>query len=216
MPVSNLLWNILSFFGETKAETKTPSYNGTDVMVGPFRSWANGTCFASGGNCQGANLTKDVWTVIGNAGYDIIVAAGIITIFVIIWGGIQYMLAGGDESKMTTAKKTIQGGVIGAVIAIASGSIVNFVLDITGGIQSGANASTGAILTGALNGVYFIVGAIAVIMIVYSGFIYIISKGDPARVKKAKTSLIWAIAGFGIALAAGAITSMITGGMFGK
>ena len=41
----------------------------------------------------------------------------IIATLVIIWGGVQYLTAGGNEDTVANAKKTIAAGVIGMVIA---------------------------------------------------------------------------------------------------
>ena len=41
----------------------------------------------------------------------------IIATLVIIWGGVQYLTAGGNEDTVANAKKTISYGIIGMVIA---------------------------------------------------------------------------------------------------
>ena len=42
----------------------------------------------------------------------------------IIWAGITYMFAGGDEGKVETAKKRFWSGVIGALIVIGIGVVL--------------------------------------------------------------------------------------------
>ena len=56
------------------------------------------------------------------------IAAGL-SIIVIVWAGIMYMVAGGEE-KATKAKKTLLYGLIGAAIVFSSGFIINLLMEI--------------------------------------------------------------------------------------
>lgn len=53
---------------------------------------------------------------------------GIIFIVLIIYAGFVWMTSGGNEDKISTAKKTIIAAVIGVVIIIVSYAFTNFVL----------------------------------------------------------------------------------------
>lgn len=59
--------------------------------------------------------------------------------------------------------------------------------------------------------VYFWAGVVAVGFVVYGGFMYVLSNGEPSKVKKAKDTLLYAIIGLVIVLFAFAITSFIAG-----
>lgn len=60
-------------------------------------------------------------------------AIGLISVIMIIIGGIRYATSNGDSNAVTGAKNTIMYAVIGLVIAIFAYAIVNFVLvQITG------------------------------------------------------------------------------------
>jgi hypothetical protein len=48
----------------------------------------------------------------------------IIAVGVIIWGGIMWMLAGGNDDRAASAKKTMLNGVIGAAIVLGVGVIL--------------------------------------------------------------------------------------------
>lgn len=54
----------------------------------------------------------------------IIVVSVILAVIFIIWGGITYMTAGGDEAKAGAAKTRIWNGVIGAAVILAVGVIL--------------------------------------------------------------------------------------------
>lgn len=54
---------------------------------------------------------------------------GIIAVVMLIWGGIRYIVSGGDAKKVTDAKNTILYAIIGLVIAFLAYAIVQFVID---------------------------------------------------------------------------------------
>ena len=62
-----------------------------------------------------------------------------------------------------------------------------------------------------LDTVYFMAGAIAVLIIVIAGFLYVTSGGSPERVKQAKNALIGAVVGLIVIVLAFAITEFIIG-----
>lgn len=64
--------------------------------------------------------------------------------------------------------------------------------------------------TGA-NVLLFLIGSIAVIMIIYSGFLYLTSMGDASNVKRAKDTLVYAVIGLIVALLAGAVVNFVLG-----
>jgi hypothetical protein len=56
-------------------------------------------------------------------------AVGIISIIMLIWGGLRYVVSGGDSKKVTDAKNTVIYAIIGLIIAILAYAIVNFVIN---------------------------------------------------------------------------------------
>lgn len=62
-----------------------------------------------------------------------------------------------------------------------------------------------------LNAVYVAVGIAAVGVIIFGGFRYTLSQGDPGKVKKAKDTIMYAIIGLIVVLSAFAITNFILG-----
>ncbi|MCX6796069.1 MAG: hypothetical protein NTW06_01065 [Candidatus Falkowbacteria bacterium] len=52
----------------------------------------------------------------------------IIAVIIILWGGFQWLTAGGNEDRVGSAKKTIIAGVIGLIIIIAAFAIVTLVV----------------------------------------------------------------------------------------
>ena len=54
---------------------------------------------------------------------------GIIAVGIVLYGGFVYMTAGGDDTKISTAKKILTNGIIGLVIILSSFAITKFVLN---------------------------------------------------------------------------------------
>ena len=65
-------------------------------------------------------------------------AIGIVSVIMIIIGGIRYATSNGDSNQVTAAKNTIMYAVIGLVIPIFAYAIVNFVLFQTARIGASA------------------------------------------------------------------------------
>jgi hypothetical protein len=59
---------------------------------------------------------------------------GIVSVIMLIWGGLRYVVSGGDSKKVTDAKNTIMYAIIGLIISILAYAIVNFVINSLGGV----------------------------------------------------------------------------------
>jgi hypothetical protein len=78
--------------------------------------------------------------------------------------------------------------------------------------MAGANNNDAAI--GTILGIAFgAIGALALLMIVLSGFRYITSAGDPEKMKSAKNGIIYALVGLAVAIAAESIVGFVVGNL---
>ncbi len=59
----------------------------------------------------------------------IIGVIGIVTVAVIVLGGVSYVTSQGEAAKLAKAKNTILYGIVGLVVAMLAFAIVNFVLN---------------------------------------------------------------------------------------
>jgi hypothetical protein len=57
-----------------------------------------------------------------------LVTAGSVAVLIIVLSGIRYIISRGDPQSITKAKNSILYAVIGLVICMSAGAIVNFVL----------------------------------------------------------------------------------------
>ena len=64
-----------------------------------------------------------------------------------------------------------------------------------------------------INAIVFIVGMIAVVMIILGGVNYATSQGDPGKVKKGKDTILYGIIGLVIAILAFAIVNFVLGAL---
>ncbi len=77
--------------------------------------------------CQ-PSATSRIFGVLNTVVTVLLWASGIISVIMIIVGGIMYSVAAGDPGKITKAKDTVLYAVIGLVVSILAYTIVNFVL----------------------------------------------------------------------------------------
>lgn len=66
--------------------------------------------------------------VFGRITNVILLIVGIVSVVMLIYGGLRYILSGGDSKKVTDAKNTILYAIIGLIISLLAYAIVNFVL----------------------------------------------------------------------------------------
>ena len=87
---------------------------------------------AARGDGMPAELLGDtgVFTRIVNI---ILYVVGIVSVIMLIYGGLRYVLSGGDSKKVTDAKNTILYAIIGLIVAILAYAIVNFVINAIAG-----------------------------------------------------------------------------------
>ena len=84
----------------------------------------------------------DLPTMIGNIINVLLGTLGIVFVILVIYAGVLYMTASGDNDKVKKAKTLLTQAVIGMIIIIAAYSISAFVIGQLVGITSGTTAVT--------------------------------------------------------------------------
>jgi hypothetical protein len=88
------------------------------------------------GNCaKGTGQQKDLFTSTGVVPTIInimLFIVGILSVIMLIYGGIRYTASGGKDEHIKTAKNTIMYAIIGLIVAILGYAIVNWVLGSVG------------------------------------------------------------------------------------
>lgn len=96
--------------------------------------------------CQGLSATgascgsgeSELKSVINNVINILLFVVGVASVLMLIIGGIRYVVSGGNQQSVSSAKNTILYALIGLIVASLAYALVNFVLD---GPQ-GSNGST--------------------------------------------------------------------------
>ena len=64
--------------------------------------------------------------------------AGALAVVMIIYGGLRYVISGGNSAAVTSAKNTILYAIVGLIVAFLAFAAVNFILSVlSGGTQTG-------------------------------------------------------------------------------
>jgi len=172
---------------------------------------------------KGKNIGDEiVWPIVLNITDILLQVAGIVAAVFVIINGIMYILARGNQEKTATAMKGIGQAVVGLVLAVLASTIVGFVVyrlteNITTAGVGGAIPVMDAdeIIRNGLNLLYWLVGIIAVVMIVISSFQYLTSRGFEDKALAARRTLLGSLIGLALVLFASFITNLVinlTGG----
>lgn len=154
-------------------------------------------------------LKSYVWTIALNVVSMIMGIVGYLAIGLVMWGGIQYMIAHGDPVKLAKGKKTITNAVVGLALVMTASIISGTVAGIVSGVSGSTNGKE--FFQGIFNKVFLWSGIIAVIMIIYGGIQYVTSVGNPQATSKAKSTVIYSVVGLLIVIFAAAIVNVVVG-----
>ena len=67
---------------------------------------------------------------------------GILSVIMLIFGGLRYIISRGESKAVESAKNTILYAIVGLIVAIMSYAIVNFVVTSFTGSNGGVNSSS--------------------------------------------------------------------------
>lgn len=80
--------------------------------------------------------------LIANIIAQLLTLSGALFLGMFLWGGISYMTAGGDKSKVEKAQKMLKNAIIGMAIIVGARLAMDWVLTTAGGIAT-PNTGTG-------------------------------------------------------------------------
>ncbi|MDO4872090.1 MAG: hypothetical protein Q4A27_01500 [bacterium] len=78
----------------------------------------------------GDNNTIEVRDVVRNVVNTLLFIVGALSVMMIIYSGVLYVLSSGDSGRVSKAKSTLTYSVVGLIVAILSYAIVNFVINV--------------------------------------------------------------------------------------
>lgn len=124
----------------------------------------------------------------------------------------------------TTIKKSLQGLLLVPMLTLGVSAVVPVLQPIDAyaqdrTIRGGANAAgentdqvdtdANGLIATIVSTLLFIIGAIAVIMLIYGGFRYVTSGGDSSAVTSAKNTILYAVIGIVVAVLAWTIVRFV-------
>ena len=163
-------------------------------------------------------LKQNIWIIVANISKDITIVAAYLVLGYVIYGGYLYMLSSGDAGKVASGKKTLVHAFIGLAIVMLANIIVDSIrIALLGSSGKFSNCeatncvnNAGDLVTNLLQWVIGITGIVAVAFVVIGGISYITSAGDPGKIQKAKSTILYAIIGLVIVALAQVITAFVS------
>jgi hypothetical protein len=77
-------------------------------------------CLFKGGSCSDGIITSIINVIL--------FITGVLSVAMLIYGGIRYTTSAGEAARVTGAKNTVMYAIIGLIISILAYAIVNFVI----------------------------------------------------------------------------------------
>lgn len=161
-------------------------------------------------------LTANIVKIASNILTDISVIASYLVVGYVIYGGYLYMFSSGDPGKAAAGKKTLTHAFIGLAITISAYTIfsairIAFIGNNSLGGCTVANecVTPETMVTNLIQWVAGIAGVVAAVFVVIGGWGYITSTGDPGKLQKAKTTILYALIGLAIVALTEVVTAFI-------
>ena len=117
----------------TKIITQTFTGLGAFACLFSSRLLASATSVQEGANAARADGMPT--ELIGDNGVfsritnTVLLIVGLISVIMLVYGGLRYILSGGDSKKVTDAKNTVLYAIIRLIISMLAYAIVHFVLN---------------------------------------------------------------------------------------
>lgn len=131
-----------------------------------------------------------------------------LAILMVIIAGFMFATAGGNEKKVTKAKRNLIWTLIGIAIVLASQMVAVYIQDLLTGSGGSLAALIGKLKT-TINLVIGLLFAMALAFFCWGIVKYVGSGGDEEAITQGKTHMIWGIVGMSIMAAAAVIINMI-------
>jgi hypothetical protein len=133
----------------------------------------------------------DFVSLVWNYGSQVII--GLAVLFIVV-GAFFYVASMGNEERVSQGKQMIFGSLIAVAIVIFSGVLVRTLHTPTQG-TSGYLSDVPTVIQNATNILVGSIGAFAVLMMIYAGFLYVTAQGETEKITKATSALRYSIIG---------------------
>lgn len=94
----------------------------------PTLDWKASGCVSS----EGVATLACIPIVVQNIVNFLVLFAGIVAVFLIVWAGYKFVMSEGDPEKITSARKTLTYAIFGFVFVLMSFLLLNVIAQFTG------------------------------------------------------------------------------------
>ena len=181
-------------------------------------NWDCGFVEMEGDDAQD-ELTQNIVVITSNVLTDITVLAAYIIIGYVMYGGYLYMFSSGDPGKAAAGKKALTHAFIGLAIVMSAYSIFSGIrIAIIGNKSFGECKITegkqcvdgGDMVVNLIQWIGGMAGVVCAIFIVVGGWGYITAAGEPGKLQKAKSTILYALIGLIIVALTEVLTAFIS------
>lgn len=139
-----------------------------------------------------------------------------VAVAMLVYAGFTYVTAHGEQSSIDKAKRTTEYSIIGLFVVALADFMVNKVFYPEGRQLGEAQIAEGIkAIEGIINFALGFVSMIAVAFIIYGGFLYVTSGGEPDKSKKALTILKYAVTGVMLIMISYSLVGIVINGIVG-
>jgi len=114
-------YQLLSLVSFLALAQSVPAFAATTTSTKLCPAGFTGLCNINANNAGGA---------VGTFIQLLLVIAVIVSLFFLIWGGVRYIMSGGDKGKIDSARGTVIAAIVGLIISLAAFFIVNVILTV--------------------------------------------------------------------------------------
>ena len=151
-------------------------------------------------------LSSNIWQIAKNIADAITKIVTYLLIGYVIYGGYLYIFSSGDPTKAAASKKTITRAFIGLAVVVFANIIISSVGIAMLGNKGAFDANCATkecvkpetLITNVINWVIGIAGVVSAVYVVIGGIGYITLAGDPNKLQKAKTTIVYSLIGLAI------------------
>jgi amino acid transporter len=113
---------------------------GHDALAAATSSPVKEGLAQAGKEAYGTTNAIPFGTLVGQVIVTVINVTGIIFVILVLYGGVMYMTASGDEERVKKSKRLLTSAIIGLIITLAAYSIASFVVDQLSGLTTTAQS----------------------------------------------------------------------------
>jgi len=166
-------------------------------------------CNPFGGVSDPKFVLERVFTALGTI-------IGILAIAMVLYSSFRMLISRGEPQTLGQAKTGLVYAIVGLVASIMSYAIV-FALGNFIGLNNQApgfgnplaSTSMQDFITNIVVRFAQLIGTVALVMVVYSGFVYMTAAGNEEKTRKGKNGLLWSVVGFLTAILAYVIINAV-------